>query len=81
MPEGNLVKIPFGDHEDLHKMHPDRLLEELRKANCVQAVTTSTSKYVQEVDAVKKTVLGHLAAAKASPGGPRVHKDSGIQLG
>ena len=32
----DIVKIPIGKHENLHKMHPDRLLKVLKKANCIQ---------------------------------------------
>ena len=31
----NIVTIPFGKHEDLYKMHPERLLEVLKSYNCV----------------------------------------------
>ena len=37
--EKPIVKIPFGKHENLHKMHPDRLLKVLKSHNCVEAVT------------------------------------------
>lgn len=35
-PGGQIIKIPFGKHEDLHRMHPDRLLHVLKKAGCVE---------------------------------------------
>lgn len=80
-PKDDIVNIPFGKHEDLHKMHPDRLLEELRKAKCIQAATTSTTKYVQEVDVIKQTVGQHISSTKSTPGGPRIATPSQLHRG
>lgn len=45
----DILKIPFGKHENLHKMHPDRLLQVLASHHCVEPVQTTSSKYIQEV--------------------------------
>ena len=45
--QGPIVKIPVGKHENLHRMHPDRLLSALKKANCVKqvAINPTIAKY------------------------------------
>lgn len=35
-PVKNTIHIPFGEHENLHRVHPDRLLKILKDANCVE---------------------------------------------
>lgn len=44
---GEIVKIPIGKHENLHRMHPDRLLAVLKKTNCIRkvAINPAIAKY------------------------------------
>ncbi len=45
----DIVQVPFGKHENLHKMHPDRLLKVLKDHNCVEPVITkASSQYIKE---------------------------------
>ena len=41
----DVVQVPFGKHENLHRMHPDRLVSELKKRGCVETVVTTSAKY------------------------------------
>jgi hypothetical protein len=73
--EKPIVKIPFGKHENLHKMHPDRLLKVLKSHNCVEAVTTKAADYIKEAAAkIAKSAKKHVSkasGAKSLPAKPR----------
>ncbi len=45
---GEVVKVPFGKHENLGKMHPDRLESVLRSFNCIKPVITKSADYIKE---------------------------------
>lgn len=48
----NIVTIPFGKHEDLYKIHPERLLVILKSYNCVEAIQLQTvGRYIKKADA------------------------------
>ena len=34
--EAQMVRMPFGEHEDLRAMHPDRLVSVLKQAGCIE---------------------------------------------
>ncbi len=46
--ELNIVKIPFGKHDNLNTMHPDRLLEVLKSYNCIKPVQAKSTEYIKE---------------------------------
>ncbi len=68
-----IVKVPFGKHENLHKMHPDRLLKVLKSHNCVQPVVTTATKYVTD----KAVKIGKALKEKTKTKKPPVKTDKG----
>jgi len=72
-PEGRIVKIPFDQHEDLHRMHPDRLLYVLKKAGCIEEesdIPLVSSLFVRKTKKAPKhhdkTVERHVQASSAT---------------
>ena len=53
-PHQEVIKIPFGKHENLHRVHPDRLLNILKDAGCAEKL---------KIESVKK-VIGKRKIAK-----------------
>ncbi len=49
----NVVKIPFGVHENLSVMHTDRMLKHLTQKGCIKKITTSVDKFITQDDKSK----------------------------
>ena len=61
-----VVKIPFGKHENLHKLHPSRLLKVLQEHGCVEKVKVKTDEYFKEAINHGKKAQKHLAKASGT---------------
>lgn len=56
-----IVKIPIGKYEDLHKMHPGRLLDILKEKGCVTKAKVTTDEYFKEADTIGQKLRKHIA--------------------
>ena len=59
IPTDRLVTIPFGEHEDLELMHPERLLQVLQEHHCVE-----------KANAVPKAVMSWMSQSQTTPEPP-----------